>query len=487
MARGFTGSRGAISAATVQGLRDSLYSWVCPGVVPDHVGGVCRESRREAVNTVISGMRLAVHLRGTDELPYRLVGTGGGGDVFDSTDLVERLTFLESDPFRKMWQYLSAYEVHPYLGLLSKLVNDVNGSMIDPWPRAMNAAHPSTQAPELARAWNRLVLAFREAMTQKDFEKHRQRMVRTANKNASGCKDYITALQKISKDLYVQRLELSYTPETQCTPGSIKKDLETLLQSRNQRRFEKSWNGLAGYVWKLENGDLNWKVHLVLFFDGRIVTTPRQAGWIATFWMRGWGKAERIAYLLQAKPDNYQLCAIGLMKRGVADTDKQLGMLVHYMTKLDAVMRLSIPGAPRFVTYSRGQLPRKKPKPSAKKKEEPSEVKPKDYYPMPVYMHNDRRNASDPPGALFLRLRTLRREKQDVVVCDSSALELDVSSGSDDPSEALTPQEMGQPLPVPPQASTVPNNTAELMVNGQRVERRKRRPMIMPESVPKEV
>ncbi|WP_199102159.1 inovirus-type Gp2 protein [Aquitalea sp. ASV11] len=439
---------------------------------------------QNAVSTVISGMKLAVDLLGTDALPYRWVREEAGWDVFDSTDLVERLTFLKSDPFCKMWQYLSAYEVHPYLELLSNLINDVNGSMIAPWPCAMNAAHPSSQDPELARAWNRLVLAFREAVTQKDFEKIRQRMVRTANKNARGCKDYINALQKISKDLYVQRLELSYTPETRCTPGSIKKDLETLLRSRNQRRFEKSWNGLAGYVWKLEKGDLNWKVHLVLFFDGQIVTTARQAGWIATFWMRGWGKAERIAYLLQAKPDNYQLCAIGLMKRGVAEADQQLRMLVHYMTKLDEVMRLNIPGDPRFVTYSRGQLPRKKSKPSAKKKQEPAVVKPATYHPMPVYMNNDRRNASDPWRALFPRLRTLRREKQDVVVCDSSALELDVTSGSDDPSEALTSQEMGQPLPVPPQVSAVPNKTAELMVNGQRVEMKKRRPTV---SVPKDV
>ena len=442
---------------------------------------------QNAVSTVISGMKLAVDLLGTDALPYRWVRDEAGWDVFDSTDLVERLTFLKSDPFREMWRHLSAYEVHPYLGLLSKLINDVNGSMIAPWPCAMNAAQPSSQDPELARAWNRLVLAFREAVAQKNFEKHRQLMVRTANKNARGCKDYITALQKISKDLYVQRLELSYTPETQCTPGSIKKDLETLLRSRNQRRFEKSWNGLAGYVWKLEKGDLNWKVHLVLFFDGQIVTTPRQAGWIATFWMRGWGKSGRIAYLLPAKPDNYQLCAIGLMKRGVADTDKQLGMLVHYMTKLDAVMRLSIPGAPRFVTYSRGQLPRKKPKPSAKKKEEPSEVKPNAYYPMPVYMHNDRRNASDPWRALFPRLRTLRREKQDVVVCDSSALELDVASGSDESNDALMPQEVVPSLPEPEQVGVVLSSLVELTVNEVTVVTRKRKFITIPASVPKGV
>ena len=475
MARGFTGSRGAISAATAQGLRDASYSWVRPGVVLDHFGGVYYAPRLEAVNSVISGVRLAVYLLRNNELPYRVMGTDDGEDVFDSTHLVEKLKWLTGNELREMWLHLSDYEVHPYLRLLSMLINALNGSVTDSWPRTMNSAHPSSQDPELASAWNQLVLDFREKVKERKLEASRQLMVRTANKNARGCKDYINGLRKISKDLYVQRLELSYKPETQCTPGSIKDDLATLLRSRNQRRFEKSWYGLTGYVWRLERGDLNWKVHLVLFFDGRIVTTPKQAEMIASIWMQGLNKVGHIAYLLQAKPVNYQLCAIGLMKRGEPDADRQLKMLVHYMTKLDAVMRLSIQEDPRFVTYSRGQLPRNKPKPSTQKKQEPTAVKSTTYHGLPIYMGKDSRLKSDPWRALFPSFNARRRGKKHVIECNHSGSKPDAETVSSEPNEVPGHQKMEPSLPVLPQVGNPPRPSGVREVNGVKVQIRKKR------------
>ncbi|WP_415887580.1 inovirus-type Gp2 protein [Neptuniibacter sp. QD37_6] len=121
-----------------------------------------------------------------------------------------------------------------------------------------------------------------EKLSEPKFQKLILKSKQTTDKNYRSMLSYIDKLFKKRSRLLVVRVDLSYKAEIAdiCRRASftmadhvsefeqVKADLERLLRNR---RHNKIFRGLLGYIWKLEHGVLRgYHYHVVFFFDGAI-------------------------------------------------------------------------------------------------------------------------------------------------------------------------------------------------------------------------
>lgn len=218
-----------------------------------------------------------------------------------------------------------------------------------------------------------------EKLSEPKFQKLILKSKHTADKNYRSMLSYIDKLFNKRSRLLVVRVDLSYKAEiadirrrerfTMAEHVSefeqVKADLERLLRNR---RHNKIFRGLLGYIWKLEHGVLRgYHYHVVFFFDGAIrrgdISIGKQIG---DHWNENITQGRGEYFNVNGSKCRYK----NDIRGGINDSDTEakqgLVYLAKYFSKPDYFMRLELPkkyqhGSKQlYRTLGKGQIPLRK-------------------------------------------------------------------------------------------------------------------------------
>lgn len=192
---------------------------------------------------------------------------------------------------------------------------------------------------------NDCVDKIRQKAKSKQFQSILKNYERSSNKNYKELTEYVDALFERYSRLLVLRVDLGYQKEhSKTTLAEAKQDREHLFRNT---RSNKLFNGMVGYIWKLEHGpEKGFHYHMMFFFDGAKVredgTLVRRIG---QYWIDMITKGRGVYYNCNADKSRYKSCGIGMVHN--ADNlmrDSLTNLAVPYLTKTDLYMKLQTTG-----------------------------------------------------------------------------------------------------------------------------------------------
>ncbi len=214
---------------------------------------------------------------------------------------------------------------------------------------------------------NALVTAIRNIDADVTIASEMKRFQRGANDNYRSATEYVNAMFHKHSRLLVVRIDLAYRKNYlpvgyqykggalnpfQVSVDEFLQHRQILLESLQRHTV---FEYLKGYVIKLEHGrDKGFHMHCLFLFDGSKVREGISRGsMIGEFWVNHITHGNGLFYNCNLS-QNYFYNGVGMVHS--ADAEKRIGVdyAVKYMTKADAIMRLSL-GNARII--SRGVMP----------------------------------------------------------------------------------------------------------------------------------
>lgn len=192
---------------------------------------------------------------------------------------------------------------------------------------------------------NDCVGKIRQKAKSKQFQSSLKNYQRSSNKNYKELTEYVDALFERYSRLLVLRVDLGYQKQHSKTKlAEAKQDREHLFRNT---RSNKLFDGMVGYVWKLEHGpEKGFHYHMMFFFDGAKV---REDGTlvkrIGRYWLDMITKGRGVYYNCNADKSRYKSCGIGMVDhRDSLMRDTLTSLAVPYLTKTDLYMKLQTIG-----------------------------------------------------------------------------------------------------------------------------------------------
>lgn len=195
-----------------------------------------------------------------------------------------------------------------------------------------------------------------EKLSNPKFKKLILQSQMTADKNYRGMLSYIDKLFDKRANLLVVRVDLSYNAEiadirrrehlTMAEHASefqqVKADLKRLLDNR---RHNKIFRGLLGYIWKLEHGVMRgYHYHVIFFFDGSLrchdISIGKQIG---DYWQKNITQGRGVYFNVNGSKCRYTNDIRGAINDSDTEAKKGLVYLAKYFSKPDYFMRLELP------------------------------------------------------------------------------------------------------------------------------------------------
>lgn len=183
---------------------------------------------------------------------------------------------------------------------------------------------------------------------------------RSAADNYRSVTEYVTAMFNVHSRLLIVRVDLGYKKSPYDFHGNNEIPIEEFLDHRKHllNDLQRHWvfEDLHGYVIKAEHGrDKGFHLHCLLMFNSSEVRQGISHGTrIGKFWIDQITQGKGLYYNCNQK-GTYFYSGVGMVNHN--DAEKRLGIdfAVKYMTKSDAIMRLSL-GNARII--SRGIMPK---------------------------------------------------------------------------------------------------------------------------------
>jgi hypothetical protein len=214
-----------------------------------------------------------------------------------------------------------------------------------------------TTATKIITALNEAHDSLRQLTSSPAFRKQANNAQRASNKRRRGMVDLVDSLFIKHSRLVVVRVDLGY----QRKHGDI--DFDTVWEHRNtllgKRRSDLLFEHLIDYCWKLEYGPRKrYHYHMLFFFDGAKVREDMTlAQQIGRHWVKNVTSGKGTYYNCNAGAQKrYKFNAMGMLRHDDAEKMKGLRHVVNYLTKIDDLMTLHVPG--KHHTFGRGTLPR---------------------------------------------------------------------------------------------------------------------------------
>lgn len=213
-----------------------------------------------------------------------------------------------------------------------------------PIPLHMPGGSTATPGLNEAQLVNKWVGKFQAISKSPSYARELKTREATALANLKKVRDLASALFQWRAVLRVESLELGYVEQHafEIDDGKAKADLRHLL--RNQRSNPNLFEGLGGYVWRLEKGTLGWYHRLWMLFDAQATAQkPDLAHQIGKYWCRvteGWGAYNN------SSEDFRPNFALGLGEIHIADSTARssLDKLFQLITKKDTILKPKISG-----------------------------------------------------------------------------------------------------------------------------------------------
>ncbi|WP_299196119.1 inovirus-type Gp2 protein [uncultured Amphritea sp.] len=210
------------------------------------------------------------------------------------------------------------------------------------------------------------------------FKRIKSRIKKTCDKNYRSMLSYIDRLFENRSRLLVVRLDLKYKKDYNDARRKIisnsgfssqeidefenvKSDMERLLANR---RHNKIFDGLLGYIWKLEYGVLTrYHYHVMFFFNSSTKRADKLIGKsIGEYWSNEITQGRGTYFNVNASHNNYKFNVRGQIHYTDEDAREGLRHLAGYFSKADYFMRLKLPKRLRghqkvnYRTMGKGQI-----------------------------------------------------------------------------------------------------------------------------------
>ena len=215
-------------------------------------------------------------------------------------------------------------------------------------------------AVEIISALNTAHDTLRQLTSTPAFRKQASNAQRASNKRRRGMVEFVDGLFERHSRLVVVRVDLGYRRKQ----GDI--DFATVKEHRQdllgKRRSHPLFEHLIDYCWKLEYGPRKrYHYHMLFFFDGAKVREDMTlAQQIGRYWVKHVTNGKGVYYNCNAgAKKRYKFNAMGMLRHDDAEKMKGLRHVVNYLTKIDDLVTLQVPGKDR--TFGRGTLPRTPP------------------------------------------------------------------------------------------------------------------------------
>jgi len=177
-----------------------------------------------------------------------------------------------------------------------------------------------------------------------------------AKTNYESSMEYVNRLFEVTARLNVVRIDLGYEKAYFAESGLANAcaDLDKLL---NNRRSNKLFDELVGYIWKLEYGvHRGYHFDCVFFFDGSEVKKDTYyADRIGKYWIRRITAGAGAMFSCNAQKNKYRYCGIGMVDRRDLEKRKHLARAIQYLAKKEQYLRMRLVSRPRL--FGRGKMP----------------------------------------------------------------------------------------------------------------------------------
>lgn len=212
-----------------------------------------------------------------------------------------------------------------------------------------------SSASDAARI-NRWLKVFREESNSLKHKRRLRNFQRAASKNLKGTLSYVDHLFERHSRLLVVRVDLSYQKAM-----IENKTISTDLTRRHRKRLFKQvhahplFKHCLGYIWKLEYGRYKgFHYHTCFFFDGSKVRGDiRLARRIGEYWTKEVTGGQGLYFNCNAIASTYVQSGLGDIHFSNQEKRNALQRAIAYLTKVDTVVRLSLPQGAR--TFGRSE------------------------------------------------------------------------------------------------------------------------------------
>lgn len=245
----------------------------------------------------------------------------------------------------------SAMEEYDFFGLLGRLENKkpIDDDDVEVLERIVDRVKSKTRSRE--------------------FKEEVLRHERSAKKNYREAWRYVCGLFDRYAKLLVIRIDFHYH-EDLYKPGcdtsyvEVTAHRDKLLRSM---RYRKEFNGLVGMIWKVEYAPIKgYHMHGLFFFDGnKRCKTYSIHQEINNFWSQEVTKGKGYVYAVDPKKP-YKYPFVGMVRCYDKEKLKGLKYAIQYLTKIDFMAKLNVPGRVFGKTVNKPKAGKKRGRPRQK-------------------------------------------------------------------------------------------------------------------------
>lgn len=211
--------------------------------------------------------------------------------------------------------------------------------------QAKDPDHPERPEKIGADVYNELINALRTASTNSEFRKPVQVRAQAAGKNFDSAVSYVDQLFSKHKSLQIVRLDCS-VPAVNGDEATVKFAKECLKKFANNKRNNRLYSSMAGFLWKLEyHPSHGYFFHFMFFFltDGWD-QTPDLARKVGDYWnMRITAGNGEYRNCKESK-NKYVSSSIGVINGRDPKARDDLNRALYYMTAKDQYLVVGIYG-----------------------------------------------------------------------------------------------------------------------------------------------
>lgn len=232
-------------------------------------------------------------------------------------------------------------------------------NLLVPVSAAVDATGSSLEArpnQRLGDVFNALIDKIRYEGRTEAFRKklqYRQTKAKRQSRSASG---YVDRLFEVCSRLLVMRIDLEYPVAMahEVTLSQARADLKHLFDNKRSNRL---FDPLLGYIWKLEDGiKRGLHFHVVLFFDGSRSRQDRHlAEKIGRYWTDRITQGRGNYHNCNRDKGTYRYCGIGMISHDdVVKRQNLMNRVIHYFVKTEQHLKLK-----GGRVFGRGELPKR--------------------------------------------------------------------------------------------------------------------------------
>lgn len=256
------------------------------------------------------------------------------------------------------------YRLNPYAEVFIRVTNELLKE-IDP---CFNKARQVSDLEYDLKKLNEYVNTIRVEVGKEGFQKQINNHKRMVRKSTRSLISYINYLFKINSRILVLRVDLRYKLNVM---GGVLMDREgageaydQVVKDRNaffqDKKTEPVFQGMVGYVWKLEHTLMTgFHYHCFFFFDGAKVRADiNRAKMLGEYWVNNITNGKGLYFNCNAKKEDYESLGIGMIGHDDFQMRENLMETAKYLTKPDYYARTISMENGR--TFGRGEIQQNK-------------------------------------------------------------------------------------------------------------------------------